>query len=96
MTHRISEIIKRHNVATNKITEVTPDKEWKVTSSSDRNEQYSVVKHDESDQCSCKILCRVCCICLHTYTCESMDALVHATVCKHQIGTYEYILYTGK
>ena len=88
VTHRISEIMKRHNVATNlspnTITEVTPDKEWKVTSSSDRNEQYSVVKHDESDQCSCKILCRVCCICPHTYTCECMDALVHATVCKHQ------------
>ena len=88
MTHRISEIMKRHNVATNlspnTITEITPDKEWKVTSFSDRNEQYSVVKRDESDQCSCKILCRVCCICPHTYTCECMDALVHATVCKHQ------------
>ena len=88
VTHRISEIMKRHKAATNLspnlITEIIPDKEWKVTSASERNEQYRVVKHDESNKCSCKILCRVCCICPHTYTCECMDALVHATVCKHQ------------
>ncbi len=64
VTHRISEIMKRHKAATNLspnlITEVLPDKKWKVTSASERNELYRVVKHDESNKCSCKILCRVC------------------------------------
>lgn len=85
LTHRISEIMKRHDAATkfskNNFVETIPGKKWKVNSATDSNREYIVTKNDTD--CSCKILCRKCSICPHTYSCECMDALLHATVCKH-------------
>ena len=84
LTHRICEIMKRHKVATELSPTLITDlqgNEWMVNSTTEKKKQYKIIKNE--DECTCRIICRICKICPHTYTCECMDALLHATICKH-------------
>ena len=45
------------------------------------NKQYAVEKHEEP--CNYKVRFRFCHICPHNYSYDCLDALLHATVCKH-------------
>ena len=51
-----------------------------VIKSTDLQRQYLVVK-----ECpiNCRLKCRECCICVHSYTCTCPDALIRYTICKH-------------
>ena len=83
-SHRICEIMKRHQSA-NKLlsTSITPinNKKWKVNSQNVQDTRYVVEKLEKS--CDCKVICHDCQICPHAYTCTCLDATLHATICKH-------------
>ena len=84
LSHRISQINKRHraglNVSKTTINCHSPTK-WKVNSAT--QETYYIVENiSMPDSCSCKIGCANCNACVHAYSCTCMDYLIHATVCK--------------
>ena len=85
LSHRISQINKRHraglNVSKTTINCHSPTK-WKVNSATQET-YYTVENISMPDSCSCKIGCANCNACVHAYSCTCMDYLVHATVCKH-------------
>ena len=82
MTHRLSEINKRHK-AIKESSQVTPlnDTSWKVSSSNFQS-HYTVSKVMD-DSCSCSFHCHTCGVCVHIFMCTCMDFILHATVCKH-------------
>lgn len=95
-THRLSEINKRHKVAADTVQsrEVVPmsDVSWKAKSSNSQQPYYTITKVCSED-CSCNICCKSCGICVHTFTCTSVDFIVHSTICKHI--HFINILYVG-
>uniref|UniRef100_A0A1X7V9Y0 SWIM-type domain-containing protein n=1 Tax=Amphimedon queenslandica TaxID=400682 RepID=A0A1X7V9Y0_AMPQE len=85
MTHRLSEINKRHK-SIDKIKEVSEitslnDTSWNV-SSSNGHSTYTVTTVMVGN-CSCQLCCHTCGACVHDFTCTCIDFIVHATVCKH-------------
>ena len=85
VTHRISEINRRHQraqemllhgIEVRKVAECT----WLVQSSQ-LDDMHTVKKLTED--CDCKLTCGHCKACIHMYACTCMDSLIHATVCKH-------------
>ena len=86
MTHRLSEIMKRHKNAEEALTSVnvqclSEGKLWRVESVS-KQKAYNV-ERNSALQCSCKLSCLTCKVCVHSFTCTCMDFILHATVCKH-------------
>ena len=58
------------------------DTRWTVKSSDGKHEYY-VTKETEACPVNCFLQCKDCNICIHTYTCNCPDALIHNTICKH-------------
>ena len=84
LSHRICEIHKRHKTALKNGLDddkiVVVDNGWSIQSFST---QQSYLVRKIGDECSCKLCCRDCNICVHTYSCTCMDYLLHNTICKH-------------
>ena len=85
VTHRISEINRRHQRAQEMLSHGSEVKKvaectW-VVQSSQLDDIHTVKKLAE--ECDCKLICGHCKACVHMYTCTCMDSLIHATVCKH-------------
>ncbi|XP_076436126.1 uncharacterized protein LOC143275736 [Babylonia areolata] len=84
VTNRIREIRNRHknanNVAGTEKTEV--EGEWKVPSSSEPGRLHYVKKTD-CGQCSCRLVCDFCHVCVHMYSCTCPDFLTKVVTCKH-------------
>lgn len=78
---------KAMNGVVTKIIQVS-DRIWFVTSFTDVNITYEVVKIlDEKEACSdsdnCYSTCVPCNICIHTYSCECIDYIIKNNICKH-------------
>lgn len=54
--------------------------EWVVK---DGQNQYIVRKLNHQCNMSCRITCLICDVCVHQYSCNCLDMLVHYTICKH-------------
>ncbi len=84
-THRMCEINKRHKSALHmcntKILTIEADKEWRIQSQYEPTVYYTITR--QTDVCECKLLCTQCMVCLHMLSCTCLDAVLHATVCKH-------------
>jgi len=66
-----------------KLTQVS-DRIWFVTSFSNPNITYEVVKILAcSDSDTCFYTCIPCNICIHTYSCECVDYIIKNNICKH-------------
>ena len=87
-THRIAAINKRHRLANDMIVEghtieALSDTSWRVKSEKQHDKQYTVSLCEEQRDCTCKIRCCGCNVCIHMYTCSCVDSALHTTVCKH-------------
>ena len=84
-TQRINAITKRHHaslqMSTDQVTTVDAAT-WEVSSST-KPLTYTVRKHDDSCVLNCWLRCRVCSVCVHTFSCTCPDSLLHGTICKH-------------
>lgn len=83
MTHRISEMNKRHRAAIT-LEDIHNNSEtiWQVPSQSlGGSTQYTVQRILQ--QCDCKIRCSECRVCMHLYSCSCVDYAIHNTACKH-------------
>ena len=84
-SHRLCEINKRHKAAEKMSPSDTllssSDGIWKIKAASLQQTHYMVGK--KLDNCSCKLRCSSCDVCIHSYSCTCMDFLIHSTVCKH-------------
>lgn len=82
---KISMIMKRHKksltIPKHYITE-EDSIQWKVKSS-DGQHEYTVKRENNKCPFNCQVRCSECDICVHQYSCECMDELLHATICKH-------------
>ena len=85
MTHRITEINKRHKSAIDihkqSVIHKLKDGVWRINSLTKKDTFYTIEK--QQDQCCCKLRCSVCDICMHIYSCTCIDATLHSTMCKH-------------
>ena len=54
---------------------------WQMKPTTPQQAYYLVEK--KLDNCSCKLHCRSCDVCVHMFSCTCMDFLIHSTVCKH-------------
>ena len=84
-SHRSCEINKRHKTAkkmcaADGILSVS-DGIWQMKPTTPQQAYYLVEK--KLDNCSCKLRCRSCDVCVHMFSCTCMDFLIHSTVCKH-------------
>ena len=84
-TQRINAITKRHHASlqtsTDQVTTVDATT-WEMSSST-KPLTYTVRKHDDSCVLNCWLRCRVCSVCVHTFSCTCPDSLLHGTICKH-------------
>lgn len=86
ITHRITEINKRHKKAVEMIKEgcdiqKVSDDTWTISSQNEITKSYQV---QQKSPCStCKLRCISCDSCVHMYTCSCVDFAVHTTICKH-------------
>ena len=86
ITHRKSEINKRHKAAKN-MKKIPPirsigQNQWKIESFTN-NSYYHVEKNVSDNNCSCPLRCSICNICVHMFSCTCLDASLHCTICKH-------------
>ena len=81
-SHRLCEINKRHKRAElmQVVIQTKSTNTWEVPS---QTEDITYIVCRINDVCTCKLSCRSCGACVHMYTCSCMDAILHATVCKH-------------
>ncbi|XP_011407648.1 PREDICTED: uncharacterized protein LOC100639460 [Amphimedon queenslandica] len=89
LSHRISEVNKRHRTAQNmNASEViisNTGATWRIkpTVPDSQEKFYTVEKISDACSCSCRIRCSTCDVCVHSYSCTCMDYLIHSTICKH-------------
>ena len=81
-SNKVQETVQRHpknddhpNIVTN-----VEERKWKVTST-DGKETYMVERL--MDDCSCKLKCSLCSVCLHMFSCTCVDYLVQLVACRH-------------
>ena len=81
VSNRIRQTRQRHP-NTNDLPNIVTieDQKWKVTSS-DGNESYTVEKL--KNDCTCKLKCSLCDVCLHMFSCACIDYLIQSVACKH-------------
>ena len=103
---RLTTIRKRHWASTtlsfHSLVKKSSYREWNVYSS-DKNDEYIVSKECISNcPYKCQLVCNLCRVCIHMYTCTCMDFIINHTICKHihliafhQIGTSTEILVTN-
>ncbi len=84
MTHRVSEINKRHRTSELMQTTVKSlqDSVWTIESQERKGITIYTVQY-VADCSSCKMRCSSCSACVHMYTCTCLDSITHTTVCKH-------------
>ena len=82
---RLSLIRKRHFESTRlsdtSVTQVNSS-QWMVTSS-DSTRQYTICEDMKVCSINCHLQCSICNICVHSFSCNCMDALINHTICKH-------------
>ena len=90
MTHRQSEINKRHRTASDTIIAYSFSCTASSTSgagstwtlkSLDSSKAHKVTKL--STESCCRLCCQICKVCVHSFSCDCMDYILHATICKH-------------
>ena len=90
-SHRLHEMQKRHSSATEMLqhganVQVSDHANtWKVQSET-TSDYYTVTKvlvADSACNASCMLRCTICEVCVHTFRCNCIDAVLHYTVCKH-------------
>ena len=62
--------------------EEVSENEWVVPSASDSRKYYKVCQVS-SVPCECKLICNICSVCVHMYTCNCPDFLIGNLSCKH-------------
>ena len=82
VTGRIHTIMARHltsqKLPTSLVTEHS-DTSWIVTSSDKRHEYY-VTQEGDRCQVQCCLRCTKCNVCVHSYSCNCPDHLIHNTI----------------
>lgn len=88
-THRTSEISKRHRNAVKiiqknsyNLVEISSAK-WEVESEREHGKFYTISYSDSPCTNNCKLICNICRICIHQYSCTCLDSILHNTICKH-------------
>ena len=83
---RLNVIRERHKsslkFSIDTVTETEKNSSWDVMSK-DGTLTYTVSFLSNTCSEQCQIRCRDCDICVHNYTCNCADALIHYTICKH-------------
>ena len=83
ISKRITTIVKRHQtsleLSKNNVTVIKSGEEWSVHS----QRTYTVKLQHTQCPFNCHVRCTACNICVHQYSCECMDELLHSTICKH-------------
>ena len=54
-----------------------------VQSSTDKDKTYTVKTDRYECDANCALKCQECNICVHMYSCNFSDPLIHHTICKH-------------
>lgn len=81
---KISDIHNRHRSAlqiTNPITEVEDG--WQIKSANCNELVYKIKKMSVEKDHVCELKCRLCAVCIHSYTCSCIDSIVRGNLCKH-------------
>ena len=84
-TKRIHTIQQRHASSMElDATSINPqsDVSWTVLSS-DKQQKYFVTHETETFPHQCYLRCNDCQICIHMFSCNCADSLIHNTICKH-------------
>ena len=86
ISSRLTIIHKRH-LASQKLSpqlvSVVNNNTWSVQSSTDSNQSYTVEREAHECDSKCALRCQECNVCVHMYSCNCSDALIHHTICKH-------------
>ena len=86
ISSRLTVIHKRH-LASQKLSplliSIVNDNTWSVQSSTDSNQWYTVERDAHECDSKCALRCQECNVCVHMYSCNCSDALIHHTICKH-------------
>lgn len=87
VTQKIATIHKKHQlgklIPAIAICSTEAGRMWRVKSQSLQNTWYHVLKNENSNQCDCKLTCKSCNTCIHTYACSCTDHVVNFNMCKH-------------
>lgn len=79
-----SDIHKSHRKTSEVIQNVKKvDFEWSVESSTNTKIKYKVQKNFFDSDHYCQMICRICSICIHSYTCTCSDSVISTNICKH-------------
>ena len=86
LTHKISEVNKRHTSA-EKVSECTTvtsisQDHWTIKSAQGQS-SYTIKKSSPQACSSCPLKCSHCGVCMHMYSCTCLDSILHSTACKH-------------
>ncbi|XP_050314956.1 uncharacterized protein LOC126749312 isoform X2 [Anthonomus grandis grandis] len=81
ITHKISKINKSHIAAVkaDNIHIISVEDGWKIQSGNN----FYLVKLNELGDNQCNLKCSSCMSCVHSYTCNCMDYVIHNNMCKH-------------
>ena len=87
ISHRASELNRRHQKAEEMIASgvnhaVKSTTSWEVQSLSNPLTIH-VVQAEMDHECTCRLVCSVCKVCVYSYTCTCIDYVLHNTACKH-------------
>lgn len=80
-TVHTKQIVLRHMTAESSefVTEIIKEAEWIVSSES---KELYCVKKNKNESC-CDLMCSICNICYHTYSCTCNDFITASSICKH-------------
>lgn len=85
-TAKEENIIKSHNIGVQinpETIKVIDDNRWEI-SAKETNMAYEVIHTiDVCNTEDCRLVCRMCNICIHNYTCECSDYIIKLNICKH-------------
>ena len=85
LSGRIKATLQRHHASKSlpfRSVTKTDEYTWQVVSSGGRR-SYTVVREEQVCPMNCYLRCSLCNICVHLYSCNCMDCLIHNTICKH-------------
>ena len=88
-SHKVCEIMMHHRAALktcekgNADIVAIDDYTWRLQSESEPGKWYTVEKSNNDTSCGCHLKCDECNICVHTYSCTCLNAILHNTICKH-------------
>ena len=84
-TQKVRQLNKRHKMALetmllSSVSCTSSFMSWTVKSKS-TSKSYTVDRLPT--KCFCRLCCNSCKICIHSFSCNCMDFILHATICKH-------------